>query len=178
MNRSVFCLCLSIAISLNTDFDIEGITDYETEKPGLGFSVGYNGPGLKVTVYVYTMGIKTIPEDLDSSILKDHFKKAANDILYMEELGHYSNVKNISDGEAKWGAGETQMRSLYGSYGYTQRGRDCLSHLYLMGFRNHFLKVRFTYDREIQGNAEKIRNEFLGEFSRILSVMGEETQNQ
>jgi hypothetical protein len=37
-----------------------------------------------------------------------------------------------------------------------------------MGFRNHFLKVRFTYDKEIQKNAEKTQKEFLGEFSRIL----------
>ena len=42
------------------------VTSYEAKSPGLGVSVGYDGPGITVTVYVYTMGMKSIPTDLNS----------------------------------------------------------------------------------------------------------------
>lgn len=154
------------------------VTDYEAEHPGLGVSIGYNGPGITVTIYVYTTGMKTIPTDLQSSILKDHFKQAASDIVRAGEMGHYSNVKKISDGEAVWAPAGTGTTSFHASYSYTQRGRDRLSHLYLMGYQNHFLKVRFTYDKEAQEAAEKIQKDFLEEFSRILAGNGEKTHNQ
>ena len=46
------------------------VTSYEAKYPGLGISVGYDGPGITVTVYVYTMGMKSIPTDLNSLVLK------------------------------------------------------------------------------------------------------------
>ncbi len=149
------------------------VTDYEADNPGLGVSVAYNGPGVTVTIYVYTMGMKTIPADLRSSTLKMHLKQATGDIVSAGEEGHYSNVKKISDGEAAWGSDATGTTSLHASYSYTQRGRDRLSHLYLMGYRNHFLKVRFTYDKEIQEAAEKTQKDFLAEFRRILGGIEE-----
>lgn len=51
------------------------VTDFEAEFPGLGVSVGYNGPGITVTVYIYTQGLDVIPTDLESYILMDHFFK-------------------------------------------------------------------------------------------------------
>ena len=151
------------------------VTDFEAETPGHGVAVGYNGPGITVTVFVYTMGAKAIPEDLQSVILKDHFEQVCGDIVRAGETGHYSNVKKKSDDIASWGTSGSGMKSLLASYSYTQRGQDRLSLLYLMGFRNHFLKVRFTYDKETQEAAEKIQKDFLAEFSRILSGIGEKT---
>lgn len=154
------------------------VTDFEKEHPGLGVGIGYNGTGVTVTVYVYTMGIKTIPDDLHSSTLKDHFKQAASDIVRAGEMGHYSNVKKICDDNAAWDKAGGGTTSLHASYSFTQRGRDRISHLYLMGYRNHFLKVRFTYDKEIQEHAEKTQKDFLEEFSRILAGNEEKTHNQ
>lgn len=149
------------------------VTDYETKHPGLGVSVGYNGPGITVTVYIYTMGIKTIPADLQSSILKDNFNQACGDIVRAEQKGKYSNLKKISDSEAAWGAGGTGTKSLHASWSLKWENRQYrLSHLYLLGFQNHFLKIRFTYDKDIQATAEKTQKEFLAEFSRILGAIG------
>ena len=149
-----------------------GVTDFEAQTPGLGVSIGYNGPGITVTIYVYTMGMKTIPADLHSSELKDHFKQAASDIVRAGEMGLYSNVQKVSDGEAVWDPAGTGTASFHASYSYTQHGRDRLSHLYLMEHRNHFLKIRFTYDKEIQEAAENTQRDFLAEFSRILAGDG------
>lgn len=145
------------------------VTDYETENPGLGISVAYNSPGITVTVYLYTMGMDAIPDNLQSPILQDHFKQAATDIERAGEQGYYFSVTKLSEGEVTWDVARTATTSLHSSYSYTQREQDRLSHLYLMGFRNHFLKIRFTYDKEIQQAAEKAQTEFLAAFSQILS---------
>lgn len=202
MSRSVRGICLSVAVSLliaqgaladayrhaatgitfpdrmATLEKEKQVTDFEEKAPGLGIGVGYNGPGITVTVYLYTMGMKTIPANLKSSILKDHFKQAIGDIVRTGEMGDYSNVKKISEGEVAWGNTGADARSLHASFGYSQSGRDRMSHLYLLGFRNHFLKVRFTYDREMQETAEKVQTEFLREFSSLLGGIGKEAHNQ
>ncbi len=146
-------------------------TDYETKSPGLGVSVAYDGPGITVTVYVYTMNMKFIPTGLNSLVLRDNFSQAVWDIERMGELGRYSDVKRISDGEVSWDASGKGVTSHHAFYSYWQNGRDRLSHLYLMGFRNHFFKIRFTYDEDRQKYAERIRSEMLLEFSRILSCL-------
>lgn len=193
MNISFRCVFLSVAISLLIIQDTlaesyrhaatgitfpdrmatlakeKQVTNYESKTPGLGISVGYNGSGITVTVYVYTMGMKTIPANLNSSILKDHFQQATGDIARLVEMDRYSNLNKISEDEVVWGDNGADTRSLHGSFSYSQSGRDLLSHLYLLGFRNHFIKIRFTYDKEIQELAEKIQKDFLREFSRILN---------
>jgi hypothetical protein len=144
------------------------VTDFETERPGLGVSIGYNGPGVTVTIYIYTMGLKKIPSDLNSPIMKASFTQAANEIEMAGEQGIYRDVTKLSEGEATWGPEESGVNMLHASYSYNRDDEDRLSHLYLTGYQNHFLKVRFTYDKEIQETAEQTRNDFIEEFSRVL----------
>ena len=44
------------------------VTDYESSKPGYGISVGYDGPGIIVTIYIYTLGMPEVPPDVNNSI--------------------------------------------------------------------------------------------------------------
>ncbi|MBU4460722.1 MAG: hypothetical protein KJ579_09150 [Verrucomicrobia bacterium] len=138
------------------------VTDYETKSPGLGVSVGYNVPGITVTIYLYTMGMKAVPDDLTSQPLKRHFAGVVSDVFRAGESGAYANVKKTAEGSAALDGSEKGPRALHASFSYSQKGRDRLSHLYLMGFRNHFLKVRFTYDKDMQETAEAVRVKLLG----------------
>lgn len=153
-------------------------TDFESENPGLGISFGYSDLGIKVTVYVYTMGLPTIPDDLGSSIVKAQFQQTVDDVIGAGKAGYYSNVKKIFEGETAWGNAGTKTRSLQASFTYNQNGQDCLSHVYLLGFKNHFVKVRLTYDKEVQESAEKTQKAFLEEFGRILEGIGKEHATQ
>jgi hypothetical protein len=154
------------------------VRNYEAESPGLGISVGYDGPGITATVYIYTLGMEAIPDDLESAIMKDHFQQVAADIERAGEMGLYSGVKKLSEGKTAWEATASSVKSLHASYRYAQRGDECRSHLDLLGFRHHFLKIRYTYDREVGPAAETIRANFLSEFSRILGGIGETAQPQ
>lgn len=147
----------------------EQITDYEAENPGLGVGVGYNAPGITVTVYIYTMGNKIIPTDLKSSVLMNHFSLVSGEIVKTGSMGYYSDVMRISENEIVWSDDRMGTKSLHASFNYNQHGQDRVSHLYLLSIENNFLKVRFTYDKEIKESAEKLQKEFLEEFSSILN---------
>ncbi len=144
------------------------VTDYELKSPGLGVSIIYGEPGIKVTIYLYTMGLSSIPNNLQSPILKEHFVEATGAIWQTQELGHYSNVTKLSEGEVAWDGTDTGAKSLHAAFSYTERGGECLSHIYLMGFQNHFLKVRFTYLKSNQKIAEEVQEQFFAELSRLL----------
>ena len=60
------------------------LTDHEKDNPGLGVSIGYNAPGITVTVYLYTLGLRSISGDPASPILKEHFNQVIQDIYKVE----------------------------------------------------------------------------------------------
>ena len=156
----------------------EKVFNFETKQPGYGVSLKYDGLGIKVTVYVYTMGFKNIPSNLTSSTLQDQFKQATGEILLSKKMGHYSKLKKLSEDEVNWGNGEANIKSLHASYILTQEGKQLLSHLHLLGFKNHFLKIRYTYDSNVRKTAEKVQKDFLKELSDILGRTEKEIHNQ
>jgi hypothetical protein len=143
------------------------VTDFEKDHPGLGVSVGYHGPGITVTLYIYTMGLEAVPEDLKSSTIRNHFNQVCADVMRAGERGLYANVSKISEDQVTWGD-PSKTKSLHAWFTYLQNGRDRLSHLYLMGFKNHFFKVRFTYDKSEGATAEGLQKRFLRELAQIL----------
>ena len=73
------------------------LTDHD-KNPGLGVSIGYNAPGITATVYLYTLGLRSISGDLASPILKEHFNQVIQDIYKVEKLGYYKFVKKDCGG--------------------------------------------------------------------------------
>ena len=71
------------------------VNDFEGKNPGLGVSVPYDRPGITVTVYIYTFGFKSIPNDLSSPALKNHFAQVMQDIYEVEKRGYYKFVKRL-----------------------------------------------------------------------------------
>lgn len=193
MTRNAQCLCLSVAMLLGLAWSAAAgsyrheptgllfperlaqlekgeVTDFEPQIPGGGIGVGYSGPGITVTLYVYALGRKSIPDGFQSRVLKEHFKETVGDVMEAGRRGLYKGGKKESEGVAAWDAGETGRKSLHAQFRFTQGGRERHSHLYLTGFRDHFIKIRFTYDAQVQGAAEKTLKDFLAEMSRLLDA--------
>jgi len=154
------------------------VTNFEAKSPGLGVGVAYDGPGITVTVYLYTAGLKAVPHDLESPVLKEYFQEALRDVARAKEMGYYSQVEKLSEDTAAWSDAGAETKSLHASFRVRRGNRDRLSHLYLLGFQNHFFKARFTCDQKIQETAERTQKEFLAELARILAGVGKETLDQ
>ena len=59
--------------------------DFESKSPGLGYALRFGGqPGWMVDVYLYDLGLKTIPSDAESEVIKNQLTQARGDIF---ELG-------------------------------------------------------------------------------------------
>lgn len=161
------------ATGLTFPDSVEGIvrgevTDYEGKNPGLGVSVAYDRPGITVTVYLYTLSLRSISSDLASPILKDHFNQVIQDIYKVEELGYYKNVKNLAQGTTFLKQDNTGPKALFASLSYVQSGTNRLSKLYLLGHKNHFVKIRFTYDKAVQKHSEETLKQFLNEIGAMI----------
>jgi hypothetical protein len=110
------------------------LTDHEKDNPGLGVSIGYNAPGITVTLYLYTLGLRSISGDPASPILKEHFNQVIQDIYKVEELGYYKNVKKLSQGAAFLKQDNRGPKALFASL-LCPSGTDRLSKLYLLDTR-------------------------------------------
>jgi hypothetical protein len=144
------------------------ITNYEKEHPGLGVSIGYYAPGITFTIYLYDMGMKTVPSDLESPVFRKHFEQVAGDVIRAGESGLYSNVVKLSEETIFLRPSQEGRRALSASFTFTLNGRDRISYLYLMAHKNYFLKVRFTYEKSIQTAAESTLKQFLQDLSDMI----------
>jgi len=151
------------------------ITHYKD--PRLGVSVGYNAPGITSTVYIYNLGIRKIQTVPPSPILDEHFKQVIEEIYTIEKQGGYENVRAISHRATLRYDANGKQRVLLAIYSYLQNeGKRVLdkpiqrmSVIYLTGYRNHFVKVRFTYNEEIQFQGDEACRRFFDEIEKTLS---------
>jgi hypothetical protein len=146
------------------------VEDYESQTPGLGVGINYAGPGIKVSVFVYSLCLNEIPNEEDSSILRAEFEKVNGDIRSAQEKGWYKNVRKLSEPQTMQGLAVSKSRALHARYSYTEveRGKDCLSEIYLFPYRNHFVKIRITYVKESKHANEEIQKEFVEELCRVI----------
>lgn len=59
----------------------QGVINNEPENPGMGVSVAYGAPGTKATIYLYDKGIRGIPADINSPVVRSEFKEVQADVL-------------------------------------------------------------------------------------------------
>jgi hypothetical protein len=143
------------------------VVDYEKKLPGLGTSVGYNGPRIAAMIYVYTMGMIFVPDTIDSPGFVSHFRQTAEDIFWAGRQGLWNNVKKTSEEVLFIGPPETGQKALCNSFSYSRNNDEFLSKLCLFAYKNHFVKIRFTYGRDIKDQAEET-------FAKLLEFLTNE----
>ncbi|MDP3259705.1 MAG: hypothetical protein Q8M34_03845 [Thermodesulfovibrionales bacterium] len=144
------------------------VTDFEGKNPGLGVSVAYDRPGITVTLYIYTFGFKSIPSDLSSPALRTHFAQVMQDIYEVEKRGYYKFVNKTAEGITFLRTDKTGPQALFASFSYVQNGIERLSRVYLLGHKQHFVKIRFTYDKSVQAQTEGKLTAFLNEMADMI----------
>ena len=119
--------------------------DFESKRPGLGYALRFGGqPGWMVDVYLYDLGLKTIPADADSEVLRSQLAQARGDVFELGKRGTYANVTDKGDFKVP----ETgRPRFICSSFGYLRGERvdiDVESYLCLSSWNDKFVKVRMT----------------------------------
>jgi hypothetical protein len=154
------------------------ITDHEKEHPGLGISIGYNGPRITATIYLYTMGMASVPENIDSPAFVAHFGQTAEDVFQAGRQGLWNNVKKTSEDILFIGPPETDRKALCDAFSYSRNNDDLLSKLCLFSYRNHFVKIRFTYGKDIKIKAEETFGKFVETLANEMEIEHNKSQQR
>lgn len=124
------------------------------DSPELGYSVRYEGlGGLKVDVYVYDLGLADLGSGQVGPAVRKHFQMVIGDVFNMEQRGRYRDVRLLREEEQTLATAGGSLPLLHATFRYAEvrrsDDREILrpveSHLLLLTYRDHFLKVRCTY---------------------------------
>jgi len=108
-----------------------------------GFTVAYeHESGLAVTLYQFTRGLRSIPNDVNASPVKDEMRSAKNAIEQAVQLGVYQAADEIESKTVL--LGESQQQALWSQYHLTVDGMVLASDVYVWAHSNTLFKIRCT----------------------------------
>jgi hypothetical protein len=146
------------------------IANYELTQPGLGISVGYNMPNINATIYLYNLGFQTIPVGARSGLIVQHLKETIEDIYEAYRRGIYDAVVKLFEERTNIGSPCRILEVLSACLLISQYGEKRISYLYLGGYSNQFLKIRFTYNEKSATQGKETLRLFLIELVNQVSI--------
>lgn len=140
------------------------ITNNELTNPGLGYTVPYNGPVQKATIYIYDLGLAAVPDDPTSEVVLNHFNHNVQQIIEMKSAGFFSSVEVKS----KYGTGDpaTGIEFLCCEFRAVEDGKALETFLFLTSYSKLFVKVRFT--TPLQDRSSIYAREFANAVAELL----------
>ena len=139
------------------------VRDYEQTSPGLGYSVGYRRGDQVMTVYIYSKGQRTIPDDPQAPVVKAEFEKSKGEI---SGSGLYKSV----DGMGDWTIEDAKGRTRFACAAYVLLRNDGPvprdSFLCLGAVKNNFFKFRITGDQ--RAGSEAAASDFVRAWTKVL----------
>ena len=146
-------------------------TEFEKDHPGLGVGILYRSPNpaIYADIYIYNLGIKSIPTGSNTKEIHDQWKQAEGDIYTLEKQGKYKSVKKLYEASTLLGMDRNAPTALRADFSYASLGTKKLSYLYLLGYKNNFIKIRFTFPDTLKTEGEKIMRDFTTEFGKLIS---------
>lgn len=154
--------------------DIDGWKKSEITRypiPELGYSINYDSEDAgRVTIYVYNMGLKEIPSDVNNTMLKNEIARVKNEVKTVGNMGYYTNLKEVKDETITLGGNAGKIKALRTVFSYNLQGKPVVSEAYILGHKNHFIKIRATYPN-VEGETEnKALADLLVQLEKMLSV--------
>lgn len=133
-------------------------------EPGLGTSVSYQNRFLGfATVYIYNKGVKKIPTGAANDVVREEFAVVQQEIAAAYANEKYENVKKLLEAapEVKKD-GNKKATVLAAAYRYSdpeERPPQRVSFALLTGYRNRFLKLRYTLPADSEKTPERGQTE-------------------
>jgi len=131
----------------------EGAEEYEDERYGVG--IKYSTNGVAATLYVYNAGLKSIPSGFESPVHKDAMDMAVNDIKEVSRQGQYQDLVFGREEVVDLAGNGGTHRARHISLAYTFQDTRWHSHIFVLGYKNRLVKVRFSYMDELRTTGEE-----------------------
>lgn len=133
------------------------------DNPAAGTSVHYRHPITGVaTFYIYSNGLKKIPTGGKSDVVLQEFASVLEQIETTYSGAEYENLKKMMDAAPEVRSNGRTATMLASVYSFSVRDKhppQRLSYALLTGYRNRFLKLRFTLPADVEKTPERGQNE-------------------
>jgi hypothetical protein len=128
----------------------------------LGYSVAYLGEGTVVTVFVYNLGLKKIPDGPDSDIVKAEMYESLLALEANKASGRYKSIQPVNEKVMAFGSSKTapQIRRKRYEVEIAKEGA-AITELYVTGYKDYFIKLRVTYPADSKEKGEKLIDNLL-----------------
>jgi len=135
--------------------------DFESEAPGLGYSVKYRAAGWFIDVYVYDLRRQAIPSEATSEPVKAQLVQATDDVQHRPTATDIKITRRyeLSDQNAR-------VRFLCTSFNYKDRDTPVDSYLCVTSWQNKFVKFRLS--RRSQAGSDIWANHFVRSWMPVL----------
>lgn len=140
-----------------------------------GFTVAYNHEsGLAVTLYQFTRGLTSIPNDVTSLPVKEEMTRARIGIEDAVQLGYWKAAKEIESKTVF--LGDSQQQALWSQYHLTVDGMVVASDIYVWARSNTLFKVRCTSRTQDLAASQVVLGPLLTAFGSSDVATDEQTQ--
>jgi len=109
-----------------------------------------------------------VPDGIDAGVVRAHFEQVVDDVLEAGRRGFYQDVKETGRATEGYRPAPGAPALLVASLIFAQDGVDRASYVYLAGFRDCFLKIRFTRRIAAGEEGEKLHAAFMEALGRLL----------
>lgn len=136
------------------------------EDPRLGMVLVYEREQSEMlSIYVYDLGLESIPRDLQSEVVVSQFRQAQGDVSAADT---WQEVTLQSEGTKVLGADGAEVRAHEAVYVLMLQERRMASYLYLLSTGRAFLKVRYTAPLEAESPAPPLPEQLDLEIGKLL----------
>lgn len=137
-----------------------GVTEFDEAHPGSDVGIGYNLPHIAaLTIYLYNPSAP----DLESPAFKKHFDACVNEVMKAHPDG-----RKTSEGVASLRLEPTPLRAQFASFNGVDNGGEYVSLIYLMVYKDRYLKIRYTYSKRADAIGEATFKRILERLSTML----------
>ena len=140
------------------------VKDFEKEHPGFGVSITYcfkDCNQVRADIFVYNAGLKKIPTGSGHKLIHSEWQEAQKGIFEHEKRGTYQSVKLLYTSARLLGMDRNAPTALSAEFSFIRDGQPYFSNLYLLGYKNNFIKMRFSYLSKDKKQSEKVLRAFL-----------------
>ena len=139
----------------------------------LGIALLYRLPGrpLWATVYIYNLGLATLPSDLADTVVTEAFSKVLGDVKQAASMGQVKDLNLQDETPRQFTAASCGRTLLRTDFQFRGQEGPLKSYALLTTHANHFLKVRISHASESRELTEATED-FLAALSRLLAGCG------
>jgi hypothetical protein len=139
-------------------------TPHHFSDPRLGSAWQYDGEGQSLTVYVYDLGIKNIPDGTDNVETCQQFEEAKADVIQAK----YADTVFKSEQLVRLSPPAELPLAREAVFEFKIDGRPAYSYLWITGAANLFMKIRFTADASLRNELPATRRAILTAFGNAV----------